>query len=120
MRSLFPVALIALTVPVAAQAQFSDSYNFLKAVKERDGTKVTEFLNKPGSVIVNTRDSGTGETALHMVTAGRDSLYLGFLLQRGANPDMRDDKGNTQPEKVAFNQQGYLYNGVVNHPITGS
>lgn len=95
MRSLLPVALVALAVPVAGQAQFSDSYVFLKAVKERDGAKVTEFLNKPGTVIVNTRDGGTGETALHMVTAGRDSLYLGFLLQRGANPDMRDGRGNT-------------------------
>lgn len=96
-RTLFPVA-IALTVlvaPVAIQAQFSDSFNFIKAVKDRDGTKVTEFLNKPGSVIVNTRDGSTGETALHIVTAGRDSLWLGFLLQRGANPDMRDSRGNT-------------------------
>jgi uncharacterized protein len=98
-RSLFPAALAiaALVAPVAAQAQFSESYNFLKAVKERDGAKVTEFLNKPGSgaVIVNTRDGSTGETALHIVAAGRDSLWLGFMLQRGANPDMRDGKGNT-------------------------
>jgi uncharacterized protein len=98
-RSLFPVA-IALTVlaaPVTVQAQFSESFNFLKAVKDRDGAKVTEFLNKPGSgaVIVNTRDGSTGETALHIVAAGRDSLWLGFLLQRGANPDMRDGRGNT-------------------------
>ena len=98
-RTLFPVA-IALTVlvaPVTAQAQFSDSFNFIKAVKDRDGSKVTEFLNKPGSggVIVNTRDGSTGQTALHIVTAGRDSLWLGFLLQRGANPDMRDSRGNT-------------------------
>ena len=82
-------------MPTGALAQFSDSYVFLKAVKERDGTKVTEFLNKPGTVIINTRDAGTGETALHMVTAGRDAMYLGFLLQRGASPDMRDGRGNT-------------------------
>jgi ankyrin repeat protein len=98
-RSLIPVAiaLSVLATPVVVQAQFSDSFNFLKAVKERDGAKVTEFLNKPGrgSVIVNTRDGSTGETALHMVASGRDSLWLGFLLQRGANPDIRDGRGNT-------------------------
>jgi uncharacterized protein len=98
-RSLFPIAiaLTALVAPVTAQAQFSDSFNFIKAVKDRDGAKVTEFLNKPGSgaVIINTRDSSTGETALHIVAAGRDSLWLGFLLQRGASPDMRDGRGNT-------------------------
>ncbi len=98
-RSLFPVvvAVAALAAPVPLQAQFSDSFNFLKAVKDRDGTKVTEFLNKPGSgaVIVNTRDATTGETALHIVAAGRDATWLGFLLQRGASPDIRDGRGNT-------------------------
>lgn len=29
-----------------------------------------------------------------------------------------DDKGNTQPDKVPFNQQGYLYDGIVPHPVT--
>jgi sulfane dehydrogenase subunit SoxC len=29
-----------------------------------------------------------------------------------------DEKGNTQPDTVPFNQQGYLYNAVVDHPIT--
>ena len=28
-----------------------------------------------------------------------------------------DEKGNAQPEKTAFNQQGYLYNAVVDHPL---
>lgn len=29
-----------------------------------------------------------------------------------------DEKGNTQPDSVPFNEQGYLYNAVVNHPVT--
>jgi DMSO/TMAO reductase YedYZ molybdopterin-dependent catalytic subunit len=29
-----------------------------------------------------------------------------------------DEKGNGQPDRVAFNEQGYLYNAVVDHPIT--
>ena len=29
-----------------------------------------------------------------------------------------DERGNTQPEKVAFNEQGYLYNALVDHPTT--
>lgn len=28
-----------------------------------------------------------------------------------------DDKGNTQPQTMPFNQQGYLYNAVVDHPV---
>jgi sulfane dehydrogenase subunit SoxC len=29
-----------------------------------------------------------------------------------------DERGNSQPERFAFNEQGYLYNAVVDHPIT--
>ena len=93
----FALALTAVVVPIAAQAQFSDSYNFLKAIRDRDGQKVTDFLNKPGSgaVIVNTRDSSTSEGALHIVTKRRDTVWLSFLLAKGANPDLRDAGGNT-------------------------
>jgi sulfane dehydrogenase subunit SoxC len=28
-----------------------------------------------------------------------------------------DEKGNTQPDRVPFNEQGYLYNAIVDHPI---
>jgi hypothetical protein len=29
-----------------------------------------------------------------------------------------DGQGNTQPDSVPFNELGYLYNGVVPHPVT--
>jgi DMSO/TMAO reductase YedYZ molybdopterin-dependent catalytic subunit len=29
-----------------------------------------------------------------------------------------DARGNTQPDSVPFNEQGYLYGGVVTHPVT--
>ena len=29
-----------------------------------------------------------------------------------------DEKGNTQPDRVGYNEQGYLYNGIVEHPVT--
>jgi len=88
-------AIVTMTVPHAAQAQFSDSFTFLKGVRDADGNKVTAILNKPGSVIVDTRDSSTGETALHIVVKRRDNVWLGFLLQKGAKPDLRDSAGNT-------------------------
>ncbi|SIN60164.1 Ankyrin repeat-containing protein [Parasphingorhabdus marina DSM 22363] len=87
--------LLALSIPASAQAQFSESYNFLKAVKDRDGEEASKFLNRPGTVIVNTRDRSTGETALHIVVARRDSTWLAFLLQKGANPNIRDKSGTT-------------------------
>lgn len=96
-RAIFPMVAVALMLPVAAQAQFSESYNFLKGVRDRDGEAVTKIIQKPGSgsVIINTRDTSTGEGALHIVTKRRDTLWLSFLLARGADPNMRDRDGNT-------------------------
>ncbi len=96
------IAAVALLIPAAASAQFSDSYNFLKAVRERDGDKATQMLNEPGSTIVNTKDITSGETALHIVTARRDLTWMGFLLQRGANANARDKNGLT-PLMTAVN-----------------
>lgn len=85
--------LLALTPP--ARAQFSDSFNFLKAVKDRDGAKVQPLVDKPGSTIINAKDPVTGETALHIVVRGRDSTWTGFMIAKGANLDARDAAGET-------------------------
>ncbi|WP_380873086.1 hypothetical protein ACFB49_39310 [Sphingomonas sp. DBB INV C78] len=87
------IGLALMATP--ATAQFSDSYNFLKAVRDKDGAKVTEAVEKPGSTIINTKDYSTGETALHIVVKRRDAQWLSFLLAKGANPNMRDGEGNT-------------------------
>jgi uncharacterized protein len=92
--SLALAATIAIT-PTLAAAQFSESYYFLKAARDRDGAKATEILGKPGSVIIDTRDQATGETALHIVTRGRDLTWMNFLLSRGAKPDPRDKAGES-------------------------
>ncbi|WP_231639067.1 ankyrin repeat domain-containing protein [Sphingomonas profundi] len=77
-----------------ATAQFSDSYKFLKAVRDRDGAKVTEVIDQPGSTLVNVRGDD-GDAALHIVTKRRDATWLAFLLAKGAKPDVRDTQGNT-------------------------
>lgn len=86
---------VALLSPVATQAQFSDNYNFLKAVKDADGQKVTDLIQKPGSTVINSRDVTSGDTALHLVVARRDNTWLTFLLAKGANPNLTDNNGNT-------------------------
>lgn len=89
-------AAMALMLAAApASAQFSDSYKFLKAVRDKDGTVVTEMVEKPGATIINTRDFSTGETGLHIVIKRRDAQWLSFLLAKGANPNLRDGEGNT-------------------------
>lgn len=92
-RAFLSLLLLALAVP--ASAQFSESYNFLKAVKDRDGAKATDLLGKGGPNLIDTPDYASGERALHMVTKDRDLNWLAFLVQKGARIDLKDNDGNT-------------------------
>lgn len=106
MKSLFVAVAAACLTASPVAAQFSDSYNFLKSIRERKGEETEKFLAEPGTVIINTRDGTTGETALHIVIQRRDSTWLGYLLQKGANPNLADKKGTT-PLMLAT-QLGYV------------
>ena len=100
-RAGLRMATIAIAVAVAAPAaaqMMSDGYEFLEAVRDRDGVKVSEALSRPGTVLVNSRDIGTGETALHIVTQRRDAVWIRFLTQNGANPNVADENGVTPLE----------------------
>lgn len=95
------VAGLALATPAAAQ-RFSEGFEFLKAIKDRDGNKVSAALDKPGSTVINARDISSGEGALHIVAARRDAVWLRFLLAKGANPNLADRNGVT-PLQLASN-----------------
>ena len=85
---------IALAAPAAAQ-NYSTGYTFVKAVKERDGQKVTDLLAGPGSAVVNVKDRDSGDAGLHIVARERDLTWLRFLLSKGARVDLQNKDGNT-------------------------
>ena len=80
---------------IASAQQRSQSYEFLEAVRKGDGDKVTNFLNQPGQLLINSKDRTTGDAALHIVASRSDSVYLRFLLSKGADPNIQDADGNT-------------------------
>lgn len=88
-------ATLASGTPAHAQALFGDAYTFLKAVKDRDVLKAKAVIDRPGSTLINSRDGDTGETALHLVTRGRDAPWMRLLLQEGADVNARDKSGAT-------------------------
>ncbi len=94
-RILAPVLAAAVCMAAPAQAQMSQSYKFLEAVRKKDGNAVEQALNEPGTTIVNTRDATSGQTALHIVTARRDLTWMSYLLAKGANVNARDGRGVT-------------------------
>ena len=110
-RALGAAALIAafsgtITAGPAAAQAYSDSYSFLKAVRERDGNKVTSLVSEPGTVVANSKDRSTGEGALHIVTRDRDYQWLSFLMSKGVRLDLQDRKGATALSLAA--QLGWL------------
>lgn len=94
-RFVLPLFAGMLCVASPAQAQFTQAYKFLEAVKKKEGQKVEDAINEPGSTVVNSRDVTSGEGALHIVTKRRDLVWLRYLVGKGADVDMRDDKGVT-------------------------
>ncbi len=92
--TLLTPALVCVGAPAFAQGQ-SEGYKFLSAVRDAKNNEVLEMLGKPGSSIINTRDVTSGEGALHIVIKRSDEVYLRFLLQKGADANLRDGKGNT-------------------------
>ncbi len=98
------LALAAAVIAAPGWAQgYSDGYNFLKAVRDRDGAEATRMMKEPGSTVINSRDNSSEETALHIVVQRRVALWTRFLLDNGANPNFAD-KNKVTPLALAVTQ----------------
>lgn len=94
---LVVLSLVALGGVALAQSGLqSDGVKFLKAVRDADGTTVTELVRQPGAAtLINTRELTSGDTALHIVAARRDAQWIRFLAANGANPNIANKDGVT-------------------------
>jgi len=101
------LVLSVFAAPLTAQMLGSDGEKFISAVREADGTKVMDLLNARGSTVINYRDY-KGDTAL-VIVARRRGDWLGFLLGKGADPNVGDAKGDTP--LIIVSRIGY-YEGV--------
>jgi ankyrin repeat protein len=81
---------------VAAQGlgNASEGEAFLKAIEEGDNNKAIPLIEEPGSRVVNYRGY-KGDTALHIATRKREVDWVGYLLKKGADPNIGDAKGDT-------------------------
>jgi ankyrin repeat protein len=87
-------ALTVVGAPIAAQQLTTPSYDFIKAVKDRDGDKATQLLSNNPIGILNSRDAA-GNTGLIMAIARQDSDWTAFLLNKGADPNLGGRGGDT-------------------------
>ena len=96
LAAIIALSLAASPAPTFAQGlglNASDGEAFLKAIKEDDANKAVELAGQPGARVVNYRGYG-GETPLNLVTRKRELDWVGFLLTRGADPNIADGKGD--------------------------
>ena len=92
-RALVIAASLA-SVPAGAQLYGSDGEAFVSAMKEGQFSKALELIEKPGSTVVNYR-GGDGDAGLHLAVRNRDPNWVGFLLSRGADPNLGNADGDT-------------------------
>lgn len=94
------LALSVLAAPLPAAAQFTASHKFLAAL--RSGDDATALQAIADKVDVNTVDSVSKESGLHIAVLKKRLDWVGQLLRLKANANARDAKGQT-PLQVAVN-----------------
>lgn len=85
---------LLLTLSAPASAQLADSTEFVEAVRKSDGNKVSQLLEKRPLGLVDSR-AEDGETALTIALGRRDDEWTGFLISKGANPNLPGRNGDT-------------------------
>ena len=80
--------------PAIAQTSGTAGYDFLEAVKKSDGDKAIGALSGNARGIVDTKD-GEGNTGLIIAISRSDEQWTGFLLQKGADPNLAGKGGDT-------------------------
>jgi ankyrin repeat protein len=92
------MALVVAAGPAVGQSQFSvngsEGEAFLEAIEKGDNNKAIPLIEEPGSRVVNYKGY-KGDTALHIATRKRELDWVGYLLKKGADPNIGDAKGDT-------------------------
>ena len=76
-----------------------DSYDFINAVEKGDGTKASQLLSDHPTII-DSRD-GKGDTALIVAINRNDPDWTGFLLGKGADPNVPSTRNGDTPLMAA-------------------
>jgi ankyrin repeat protein len=105
-----PFVLLAASVlavsPASAQIGLTPGADFVEAVKKSDGDKAIGILTAHPNGIVDTRD-GDGNTGLIIAINRSDETWTGYLLNKGADPNLGGKGGDTPlivAARVGFTQ----------------
>ena len=91
----FAILLGSLALsPAIGQALGTDGYQFIEAVKKRDGNTAMSMLDSHPRGFVDTKGDG-GQTGLLIAINRGDDQWTGFLLNKGADPNLAGRDGDT-------------------------
>lgn len=93
LKIVLAVAGIAFVSTPALSQSGPDSHQFIDAVQKRDGNKATQLLTDHPTII-NAKDE-KGDTGLIIAIRGGEQDWTGFLLQKGADPNLAGSNGDT-------------------------
>ena len=94
-RTHLMIAALAFTLASGAVAQSRpDSETFLEAIEEQRNNDVIDLVTRKGSAVINSRGY-SGATPLTVAMRKRATLYVNYLLQNGADPNLADKNGET-------------------------
>jgi ankyrin repeat protein len=105
LKIVVALSAFGLAAPALAQLTGTDSQAFIEAVQKRDGSKAMSLL-ATHPTIIDTR-AGNGDTALIMAVRGSDEEWTGYLLGKGADPNLPGSNGDTPlitAAKASFDQ----------------
>ena len=92
--ALVGAVALGLSTPGMAQSLMAPGYELTEAVKKSDANKALEILAAQPPGIVNTKD-GEGNTPLLIAIIRNDEQWTGFMLNKGADPNLAGKGGNT-------------------------
>jgi ankyrin repeat protein len=102
---LAAMGLALVCAPAAAQLVGNDGQDFVDAVQKRDGDKAIALISAHPTLI-DTKDD-KGDTGLIIAIRASDADWTGFMLNKGADPNLAGAGGNTPlitAAKAAFDQ----------------
>lgn len=103
--------LAAIAMPASADVSGApgggyDGVTFVHAVRDRDGNKAMELLQSRGRGILDAKDD-SGNTGLIVAISRSDEEWTGFLIGKGADPNVAGKGGDTPliaAARVGFEQ----------------
>jgi ankyrin repeat protein len=90
--ALAAAGFLLLSAQAVAQVT-SDGDQFIDAVQKRDGDKATDLIASHPTLIDSRNDKG--DTGLIIAIRAGDSDWTGFLLNKGADPNLQGANGDT-------------------------